>query len=97
METIYTLTFLLFDLCYNTEWLKDKDRMEKGDRIAPTQGHQDDFSIQRFGREARRSLEILDDQLKASGGPRLCLAIKLVLLMLRPSSVLQAQIGRVLI
>jgi hypothetical protein len=66
-------------------------------RNAATQGHQDDFSIQRFGRDARRCLEILDDQLKASGGP-ICLAIKLVLLlMLRPSPVLQADIGRVML
>jgi len=38
-------------------------------RIAKTQGIDDKFSIQRFGREAKRCLEMLDDQLKASGGP----------------------------
>merc|ERR1712146_777190 len=38
-------------------------------RIAKTQGIDDEISIQRFGREAKRCLEMLDDQLKASGGP----------------------------
>lgn len=38
-------------------------------RIAATQGHKDDFAIQRFGREAKRCLEMLNDQLQESGGP----------------------------
>ena len=38
-------------------------------RIAKTQGLTDNFSIDRFGKEARRCLEMLDEQLKKSGGP----------------------------
>lgn len=38
-------------------------------RIAATQGLTDDFSIVRFGKEAKRCLEMLDDQLSKSGGP----------------------------
>jgi len=38
-------------------------------RIAATQGNRDEFSILRFGTEARRCLQMLNDQLEASGGP----------------------------
>ena len=38
-------------------------------RIAATQGNRDEFSIQRFGNEAKRCLQMLNDQLKESGGP----------------------------
>ena len=38
-------------------------------RIAATQGNHDEFSIQRFGKEATRCLQMLDDQLASSGGP----------------------------
>jgi len=39
-------------------------------RIAATQGYKDiDFSIQRFGKEAKRCCQMLNDQLKESAGP----------------------------
>ena len=38
-------------------------------RIAATQGLTDGFSIERFGKEAKRCLEMLDEQLAKSGGP----------------------------
>lgn len=38
-------------------------------RIAATQGNRDEFSILRFGKEAERCLQMLDDQLSDSGGP----------------------------
>lgn len=38
-------------------------------RIAATQGNKDEFSILRFGKEAERCLQMMDDQLAESGGP----------------------------
>lgn len=38
-------------------------------RIAKVKGEADDFSIRRFGAEAKRCLQMLDDQLASSGGP----------------------------
>ena len=38
-------------------------------RIAATQGKPDNFSVLRFGTEAKRCLQMMNDQLRDSGGP----------------------------
>ena len=38
-------------------------------RLAAVQGHRDEFAIARFGNEAQRCLQMMNDQLKQSGGP----------------------------
>ena len=38
-------------------------------RLAAVQGNQDDFSIARFGNEAKRCLQMMNDQLEETGGP----------------------------
>lgn len=38
-------------------------------RLAAVQGNRDDFAIRRFGNEAKRCLQIMNDQLQESGGP----------------------------
>uniref|UniRef100_A0A0G4HL50 Glutathione S-transferase n=1 Tax=Chromera velia CCMP2878 TaxID=1169474 RepID=A0A0G4HL50_9ALVE len=38
-------------------------------RLVAVQGHKDDFVIKRFGKEAKRCLQMLNAQLEESGGP----------------------------